>query len=94
MFEKEAEEYALKKWEGQIPWGVIQNAFKAGAEYGYNKADEWHYPSKGELPREEGYYLVFDKGTKSVIIGMFVDGKFESCFPYAWQYLPEPPKEV
>ena len=37
MFEKEAEEYALKKWEGQIPWGIIQEAFQDGAEYGYNK---------------------------------------------------------
>ena len=97
MFEKEAEEY-IKKNDDYLVYNLngddVKNIFKDGAEYGYNKADEWHYPSKGELPKEEGYYLVFDKGTKSVIIGMFVDGKFESCFPYAWQYLPEPPKEV
>jgi hypothetical protein len=27
-----------------------KKAFQEGAEYGYNKANEWHYPSKGELP--------------------------------------------
>ena len=24
-----------------------------GAEFGYNKANEWHYPSKGEYPKDE-----------------------------------------
>jgi hypothetical protein len=27
--------------------------FQKGAEFGYNKANEWHYPSKGELPKED-----------------------------------------
>ena len=26
--------------------------FKDGAEFGYNKANEWHYPSKGEYPKD------------------------------------------
>lgn len=26
--------------------------FKKGAEFGYNKANEWHYLSKGEYPKE------------------------------------------
>ena len=26
--------------------------FKKGAEFGYNKANEWHYPSKGEYPND------------------------------------------
>ena len=29
---KEAEEYALNQWEGQIPWGVIQKAYYDSAE--------------------------------------------------------------
>ena len=85
---KEAEEYALKKWEGQIPWGIIQEAFQDGAKYGYNKkceetfemalsqikhdravvfeenerlrkANEWHYPSKGELPEYDVYVFLW-----------------------------------
>lgn len=31
----------------------VLNAFKDGAEFGYNKANEWHYPSKGEYPKED-----------------------------------------
>lgn len=29
--EKEAEEYALKQWEGNIPWSVIQKSYYDGA---------------------------------------------------------------
>ena len=28
---KEAEEYALKQWEGNLPWGVIQKSYYDGA---------------------------------------------------------------
>ena len=31
---------------------AIKQAFKDGAEFGYNKANEWHFPSKGEYPKE------------------------------------------
>lgn len=29
--EKEAEEYALKQWEGNLPWSVIQKSYFDGA---------------------------------------------------------------
>lgn len=51
MFEKEAE-------ENGFGIGCTVNptiAFQKGAEFGYNKAkeeDKWHYPSKGEYPKE------------------------------------------
>lgn len=48
MFEKEAE-------ENGFGIGCTVNpttAFQKGAEFGYNKANEWHYPSKGEYPKE------------------------------------------
>lgn len=60
MFEKEA-----KKWveentriEHSASFGDIkvepsaEKGFQKGAEFGYNKANEWHYPSKGEYPKE------------------------------------------
>ena len=56
MFEKEAEEYAIENWEhyeeGQNDSKALKQAYLAGAEFGYNNANEWHYPSKGEYPKE------------------------------------------
>ena len=45
MFEKEAEEYVSRFWgkkESLDRACTIEN-FKEGAEFGYNKANEWHY---------------------------------------------------
>lgn len=64
MFEKEAEEYVRKIRHDVINWGgtepeerfyneiKFKQAYQQGAEFGYNKANEWHYPSKGEYPKE------------------------------------------
>ena len=64
MFEKEAENYVRKirhdviNWSGKEPEERFYNeikfkqAYLAGAELGYNKANEWHYPPKGEYPKE------------------------------------------
>ena len=49
MFEKEAEEFERRKhyryedndYCGDITDGIIQ-AYQKGAEFGYNKANEWH----------------------------------------------------
>ena len=49
MFEKEAEEYVDLSGNRNY----TERAFKDGAEFGYNKANEWHYPSKGEYPKDE-----------------------------------------
>ena len=65
MFEKEAEDYmyskigVYKKSDTQ----EILLSFKDGAEFGYNKANEWH---KGELPQvtdknKETLYLAWTK---------------------------------
>lgn len=50
MFEKEAEEYATENYENclydDFPYTndskSIEKSFKEGAEFGYNKANEWH----------------------------------------------------
>ena len=66
MFEKEAEEIANKRCHEIMCYGhcsfsspkhhrcgewhrEYECALK-GAEFGYNKANEWKYPSKGEYP--------------------------------------------
>lgn len=73
MFEKEAEEYKLShshyevakrengaEYAKSVENVTIQEAFQKGAEFGYNKANEWHYPSKGELPQcDEETQLIF-----------------------------------
>ena len=61
MFEKEAEEYATKECcttctainckEKCECWTFA----KKGAEFGYNKAKEWHYVKDGDLPRQYGH---------------------------------------
>ena len=45
MFEKEAEEWADKEFEKykSLEWYARKNNFQKGAEFGYNKANEWHY---------------------------------------------------
>ncbi len=82
MFEKEAEEYVrkirydVKNWDGAEPKERFYNeikfkqAYQQGAEFGYNKANEWHYVKDGDLP-DEGTYLVVwqnDKGYKEIFI--------------------------
>ena len=62
MFEKEADEFQKQIQQeyldlgknGAYPplWERIGELWKKGAEFGYNKANEWHYPSKGEYPKE------------------------------------------
>ena len=73
MFEKEAEEYVRKirhdviNWDGAEPEERFYNeikfkqAYLAGAEFGYDKANEWHYPSKGEYPKEGENVLCYCK---------------------------------
>ena len=33
-------------------WHRCYESAKDGAEFGYNKSNEWHYPLKGEYPKE------------------------------------------
>ena len=67
MFEKEA-----NKWVENNLHSTEEDyikAFKDGAEFGYNKAKEWHFV-KDELP-DEGTYLVVwqnDNGYKEIFI--------------------------
>ena len=53
MFEKEAEEYAKKLLNPSLEY-----AFKDGAEFGYNKANEWHKTSE-KLPKDCSLVLAY-----------------------------------
>ena len=80
--------------------------FKKGAEFGYNKVNEWHYPSKGEYPKECENVLCYCKvvDVKFCSIGYTIIGgddkirwwssnRSEELEVYAWKEI-ELPKEI
>ena len=118
MFEKEAEEYVRKirhdviNWDGAEPEERFYNeikfkqAYQQGAEFGYNKANEWHYPSKGEYPKECEKVLCCCKVVNAefysighTIIGgdnkirWWSSNRSEELNVYAWKEIT-PPKEI
>ena len=83
MFEKEAEEYGEKDLGGKYLSSVVAkdklhayklgqyDGFIAGAEFGYNKANEWHYVKDGINPTHSYRVLVFtDEGVGFGIYGL------------------------
>lgn len=68
MFEREDFEKYMKDSEDYydnrepITERKLFQLWKDGAEFGYNKANEWHYPSKGEYPKECENVLCYCKG--------------------------------
>ena len=81
MLEKEADEYfetvclhSYADTEEQLKEDVVP-AFKKGAEFGYNKANEWHYV-KDKLPisdKDKYYFVVVDKWN-GPMIARFYEG--------------------
>ena len=91
MFEKEAEEFERRKhyryedndYCGDIADGIIQ-AYQQGAEFGYNKANEWHYLKDRDLPKvgQKCYFIysnfygednkvVFSESSINVLTGVY-----------------------
>jgi hypothetical protein len=66
--EKEAEKYIKEHSHFDEEFGVMnldvtnKTIFQAGAEFGYNKANEWHYVKDGDLPSEEGGWVCNQDG--------------------------------
>ena len=79
MFEKEAEEYAIENWEyyeGKNDSKALKQAYQQGAEFGYNKANEWHKVADGgDLPKNSTAVLVILKN-KRMKISTFMENKF------------------
>ena len=76
MFEKEAEKWTIdyvckdcsrykecKSKEHCTCKDYSKEKWQNGAEFGYNKANEWHYVKDGDWPKEKGNYLVAWKRT-------------------------------
>ena len=83
MFEKEAEEYEKMRhyryedndYCGDIADGIIQ-AYQKGAEFGYNKANEWHFVKDGIMPEENQWVMVYD--------GSYTVCNYHSYTPIKW----------
>lgn len=96
----------MKHEKGQNDSKALKQAFLAGAEFSYNKANEWHYPSKGEYPKECDNVLCCCKAVddKFYSIGHTIIGgdnkirwwssnRPEELEVYAWKEIV-PPKEI
>ena len=74
MFEKDAEDSfkckkVLYKWETDKHSYI--DGFKDGAEFGYNKANEWHFVKDVEYPTHSNRVLVLtDEGVGFGIYGL------------------------
>ena len=54
MFEKEVKESFIKRYPNNSAINTYYNeGFKDGAEFGYNKANEWHYVKDGKYPTDD-----------------------------------------
>lgn len=103
MFEKDAEEYARNTYEmcsySGLPYASDRRAreqsFKDGAEFGYNKANEWHYVKDG-LPKESKKYYVYSEEWGVEVRKFIADAGCFECrnnIIIAWQEIVLP-KEI
>ena len=97
MFEKEAEEYRKEKIEErkdkfvfelpEVYVADIKQAFKDGAEFGYNKANEWHFVKDGDLPKENEYIMIYSKLADNIAVGKRrCAGKVRRRCVYEWYF--------
>ena len=91
MFEKEAEEYR-KELKSKIFLSEPQldlacQCFKDDAEFGYNKANEWHYVKDGDLPKENEYIMIYSKLADNIAVGKRrCAGKIRKRCVYEWYF--------
>ena len=72
MFEKEAEDnkppYAFCALDTNCE--LWKDGFQKGAEFGYNKANEWHYVKDGDLPKENQLVLLYRENSNGANIAL------------------------
>ena len=108
MFEKEAEKYAENNaYKYASDYITCQEAYKDGAEFGYNKANEWHDLRKDPNDLPDIHCLnwviaLYDNGTlwcrakrEKCVDGIFwVDSYHYQIYNViAWKEIT-PPKEI
>ena len=86
MFEKEAKEYAIENYEtclyDDLPYTndskAIEQAFEDGAEFGYNKANEWHEIESKVTPKREISKQYMPKNKEKVLLKYHFSGDAET----------------
>ena len=92
MFEKEADEYAGENWQMIHRYQTNdrlarEQGFKDGAEFGYNKVNEWHYVKDGDLPKENEYIMIYSKLADNIAVGKRrCAGKIRKRCVYEWYF--------
>jgi len=82
MFEKEAEDnkppYACCSFNTDCE--LWKDGFQKGAEFGYNKANEWHYVKDGDLPKDMENVIInaLDYGINTCYVAHRLNGKWRS----------------
>lgn len=90
------------KYEPQIVHTIVNEAVNDAPTI-----DQWHYPSRGEYPDENGEYLFLIEAFSNIyrVVGDYevlknqrlwsaqVADEWVEDEPIAWMPLPEPPKE-
>ena len=73
MFEKEAEDNKPSYAYCSIftDCNLWEDGFQKGAEFGYNKANEWHFVKDGDLPKTKKKVLVQLKDVEEPILDYY-----------------------
>ena len=79
MFEKEAEERITEQYGTSGEYITRQRIWQEGAEFGYNKANEWHYVKDGDLPNTETKNYTYIRRRKRYE-RQFTDYRVIKCF--------------
>lgn len=78
MFEKEAEKYAENNaYKYASDYITCQEAYKDGAEFGYNKANEWHEIESKTTPKREISKQYMPKNKEKVLLKYHFSGDDE-----------------
>ena len=93
MFEKEAEEYYYKTYPVTLNIGEeerkkkVTDLFIKCAEFGYNKANEWHYVKEGDLPKDNECIIIYSKLADNIAVGKRrCAGKVRRRCVYEWYF--------
>ena len=102
MFRKEAEEYAedmamyYESNHGSIP-SQLEKYLRNAVEYGYNKANEWHYVKDGDLPEVDNRIVLcvygngYIDGKRNYALKLLTRKEFPLFQPvYAWKEIVLP----
>ena len=77
----------------QLPYilAMLQQIYQDGAEFGYNKANEWHYVKDGDYPKDNKPVLCIlgDIGSDNCEVGYYNDVGSGEPWHFETYHLPD-----